>query len=161
MAMPTTYSKTQIYLHWIIALLVGFQIVLHDSIVSVWHDRMTGVIPNEATPNLHVAIGVLILVLALWRLVIRLTRGAPALPESEHSALKMIAAATHALFYALLFAMPISGAAAWFLGIAQPANAHTIIEKVLVALIILHIVAGFAQHFWFKTNVLKRMLGMK
>lgn len=161
MEMPTTYSRIQISLHWIIALLVGFQIVLHDSIVNVWRDRMNGTIPNEPTPQLHVAIGVLILVLALWRLALRLHRGTPSLPESEHTALKIIATATHALFYALLFGMPISGAAAWFLGVPQPAVVHTIAEKVLVALIILHIAAGLAQHFWFKTNVLKRMLGMK
>jgi cytochrome b561 len=31
--------------------------------------------------------------------------------------------------------------------------------KILVALVLLHALAALVQHFWFKTDVLKRMLG--
>lgn len=156
---PATYSKTQIALHWVIMLLVLFQILAHDEIVSLWTGRMNATRPNTATPNVHVAVGFLILALVVWRLVLRLRRGVPALPASEHPALKLVASGTHILFYVLLIGMPLSGAAAWILGVAQAAQVHSIAEKLLIALIALHVLAALAQHFWFKTDVLKRMLG--
>lgn len=156
---PSNYSKTQIALHWIVMLLVSFQILMHDEIVQLWTGRMSGTLPNLATPNVHVAVGFLIFALVVWRLVLRLTRGVPALPASEHPALKLVASATHILFYVLLIGMPLSGTAAWILGVAQAAQVHSIAEKLLIALIALHALAALAQHFWFKTDALKRMLG--
>ena len=156
---PATYSKTQIALHWVVMLLVLFQIVLHDEIAQLWSDRMDGTLPNVPTPNAHVAVGFLILVLVVWRLALRLRRGVPALPASEHPALKVVASATHILFYVVLIGMPLSGAAAWILGVVPAAQAHSVAEKVLIALIALHVLAALAQHFWFKTDVLRRMLG--
>lgn len=160
MAQPETYSRTQIILHWAVFALVAFQIVFHESITEIWDARMEGSIPNVAQPHLHVAIGMLIFVLVLWRLWLRFTRGAPSAPADENPALKTIAAITHILFYVLLVGLPISGAAAWFGGLPQPAEAHGIAEKVLLALIALHVLAALAHHFWFRTNVLRRMLGM-
>ena len=156
---PATYSKTQIALHWVIMLLVLFQILAHDEIVRLWTGRMDSTLPNVATPNVHVAIGILILALVGWRLVLRLRRGVPALPASEHPSLKLVASGTHILFYVLLIGMPLSGATAWILGVAPAARAHSIAEKLLILLIALHVLAAMAQHFWFKTDVLKRMLG--
>jgi cytochrome b561 len=156
---PSTYSKTQIALHWIIVVLVLFQVVMHDDIVRLWTGRMDGTLPNAATPNAHVAVGFLILALAVWRLVLRLTRGVPALPAGEHPALKLVASGTHVLFYVLLIGMPLSGAAAWILGVVPAAQAHSVAEKLLILLIGLHVLAALAQHFWFKTDVLKRMVG--
>lgn len=156
---PASYSKTQIALHWVIMLLVLFQIVLHDEIVQLWSGRMDGTLPNVPTPNAHVAVGFLILVLVVWRLALRLRRGVPALPASEHPALKLVASGTHILFYVLLIGMPFSGAAAWIFGVAPAALAHSVAEKVLIALIAVHVLGALAQHFWFKTDVLKRMLG--
>ena len=106
---PKDYSTTQVTLHWLVVLLVLFQVFLHDDVVRIWTGRMGGTLPNEATPNLHVAVGLLILVLVVWRLVLRLWRGVPAPPASEHPALKVVASATHILFYVLLLGMPISG----------------------------------------------------
>lgn len=156
---PATYSKTQIALHWVIMLLVLFQILAHDEIERLWTGRMDGTLPNVATPNVHVAVGFLILALVVWRLVLRLRRGVPPLPATEHPALKLVASGTHILFYVLLIGMPLSGAGAWILGLGPAAQAHSIAEKVLIALIALHVLAALAQHFWFKTDVLKRMLG--
>ncbi|MEQ8601052.1 MAG: cytochrome b/b6 domain-containing protein [Devosia sp.] len=158
---PQTYSKTQIALHWIIALLVLFQIVVHDEIVRLWAGRIDGTLPNAPAPapNAHVAIGILILALVVWRLVLRLTRGVPALPADEHPALKLVASGTHILFYVLLIGMPLSGAAAWILGVTTAAQAHSIAEKLLILLIALHLLAALTQHFWFRTDALKRMLG--
>lgn len=156
---PKTYSKTQVALHWTVVVLVLFQVFLHDDIVRIWTGRMDGTLPNEVTPNLHAAVGLLIFALVVWRLVLRLRRGVPAPPATEHPALRLVASATHILFYVLLLGMPISGSVAWFLGKDVAAQAHSLAGKILVALVLLHALAALVQHFWFKTDVLKRMLG--
>lgn len=87
------------------------------------------------------------------------SRGA-ALPAGEAAVFKWLAYATHFGLYALLILMPVSGAVAWFAGLGTPALAHSLMEKLLIVLIGLHILGALAQHFVFRTDVLKRMLGM-
>jgi cytochrome b561 len=57
------------------------------------------------------------LVLAIWRLAIRLQRGIPAAPPEESAVLKRIAAATHLVLYLVIFGMPVTGAQAWYFGL--------------------------------------------
>lgn len=156
---PASYSRTQIVLHWVIAILVFFQILVHEGIVRAWAGRMDGTLPNEPTPNPHAIVGVLILILILWRLALRRQRGVPGLPEGEHPVLKTLATGTHWLFYIVLIAMALSGVAAWLLGSEAMATVHSAARLVLIPLILLHVLAALAQRFWFRTDVLRRMLG--
>lgn len=160
MATTTTFSRTQIVLHWVIAALVIFQIVAHERIEDAWEARMDGTVANVPTPDPHVLIGILILALVLWRLVLRLTSGVPAPPEGEHPLLGLAGRVAHWLFYVLLIALPASGATAWFGGLQPPAAAHAVLQAVLVLLILLHVAAALAHHFVFRDDVLRRMLGM-
>lgn len=156
---PTSYSRTQIALHWTIAALVVFQILMHDGIVKVWDGRMEGMLPNQPTINPHAVAGALILVLVLWRLVLRRRRGVPGLPEGEHPAVKALATGMHAALNLLLILMAFSGMAAWISGIEAIGEAHSVARGALVPLVILHILAALYHHFWLKTDVLQRMLG--
>ncbi len=158
---PEKFSKAQIYLHWAVVALVAFQFILSAGIKSLWEKRMDGTIPNEPSFNPHILIGVIILLLVVWRLFLRFKHGVPALPKSEKPIAGLIAKATHYLFYILLIGMPLSGAGAWFLGLKQPAFTHGLAAKLLLALIVLHILAALLHHFVLKTNVLRRILGMK
>ncbi len=158
---PENFSKTQIYLHWLVVALVTFQFVLSKGIEAIWEKRMDGLVPNEPSANPHVIIGAVILTLVLWRLWLRFNHGVPALPQSEKPLIGLIAKATHWLFYILLIGMPLSGAGAWVLGIEQPAFTHGLASKSLLALIALHAAAALYHHFILKTNVFRRMLGIK
>lgn len=157
MKTATHYSRTQVALHWAIVLLVAAQYLLSDGIEALWDQRMAGTIPNEGTPNIHTVAGMLILVLTIWRVVLKRKRGAVALPEGEPTILKFAAHGTHILFYVLLLGMPISGFSAWFIGLSQPADVHEIAAKVMLALIALHVTASIAHKVWFKSGVLERM----
>lgn len=160
MAPPSTYSKTQIVLHWTIAALVFFQLIFKEGIEEFWEARTEDGALDVPMANPHVVVGILIAALVVWRLALRLSRGAPAGHAEEPPALRLVAAATHILFYLLLLLMPMSGGLAWFGGVEQAARFHGLMEKILIPLIALHVVGALAQHFVFRSNALRRMLGM-
>lgn len=69
-----------------------------------------------------------------------------------------LAAFTHGLLYALLFAMPLSGIAAYYFGYTAVGSLHGGILKILLwAVIGLHAAGALAQHLYFRTDVLRRM----
>ncbi len=153
------YSRTQILLHWIIAALVIFQVAAHESMESVYGARERGeAVPDLPLADAHVACGILIFALALARLYLRLVRGAPPPPESEHPVLRFAAVATHALLYAIILAMPVTGALAWFGEVATAARLHAAAMPLVAFLVLLHALAALYHHFVLKTDVLRRML---
>lgn len=153
----TSYSSTQVRLHWVIVILMAGQYLLHGGIEAAWQARLDGSIPNEPFPNPHAIVGMAILALTLWRIVLRLRRGAPELPEEEPQGLKIVAKVTHLSFYVLLIGMPISGALAWLAGLEPPAEAHEVAAKIMMALIALHVAGAVVQQFVLKTDVMLRM----
>ena len=158
MAHPTGYTRAQIALHWITLVLVALQFILHDAMSEAW-DAIEdgGAVILDPLVSQHVAGGALIAVLTFVRLGLRLSHGAPPPPASEHTALKLVAQATHWAFYALLILLPVSGAVAWFNGVEPAAEAHEAMKTVLLALIALHVLAALAHQFIFKTNLMARM----
>ena len=154
----TGYNRTQIILHWVIAALVVFQFAGHEVIVEVSELIAKG--QDPAIPVLaraHVLLGGLTLLLAIWRTVLRMTRGVPDLPEAESAALKMVAKTTHFLMYASLFLMPLSGMGAWFAGQEFAATVHGTLKVVLLTSVLLHIAGAVYQQHVLKTNIIKRM----
>jgi cytochrome b561 len=157
----TGYSSAQIALHWIIAVLIVCQFVFHEGMVEAWDTYrktpdtpLVGGFPAQA----HVWGGLAVLAFAVWRLWLRQKRGVPAAPMEEPAALRLIAHVTHITLYALMILMPVTGAALWFGGIGFAAFLHGVLRVPLFFLVLLHVLGGLAQHFWFKTNVLKRIV---
>lgn len=173
------YSRVAIGLHWLIALLIIGQIA--GGIV------MHNMDPTSLKFSLyqwHKSFGILILGLSLLRLIWRLTHKAPSLPKGMKPLEVLAAKFTHIVFYALMIGIPLSG---WAMvsasetgidtvlfkfipwpdmpGIANSEaletrlkDAHEILAKATIALIILHIGAALKHHFVNKDTVLSRML---
>lgn len=160
---PRTYSTAQITLHWLIAALVVFQVLTNDGMVNAWDAYRHG---TPATPGdlrwayIHAGAGVAVLLLAIVRLWIRLTRGAPPL-DNPIKPVRWIAWLTHILLYGFIFFMPISGALAWFGGVLPAGEAHSFARLILVPLVLLHTIGALVEHFWFRTESLRRMLGLQ
>lgn len=159
MTHPKGYSGMQIALHWIVALLVAGQYIFEDSIATAW-DAVTKGQGYAFDPLIlaHVIGGALILGLVAWRLVLRLKRGAPPPPENEPAPMKAVSHIAHWAFYAVLAAMPVSGALAWFGGVAAAAEAHNVLKVALLALIVLHVLAVPFHRIVLKNNVMARMI---
>ena len=162
--MPATrpgYSTAQIALHWTIAVLVILQVALHDGMVAAFGARRGDGAATESEAllaDLHVAFGIAVFVLALLRVALRVTRGAPPPPVAEHPALRTVARATHLALYAIILAMPMTGGLAWFAGMDTMAELHGAGKVAVFVLVILHVAGALYHHFVLKTDVLRRML---
>ncbi|MBB6125150.1 cytochrome b561/polyisoprenoid-binding protein YceI [Sphingobium subterraneum] len=97
------YSRTAMTLHWVLALLLAFQLALG------WRLEDIPKGPALFTAfQLHKSIGILILVLTLLRLAVRLMRPRPQLMADSVWA-RRLAHAVHLAFYAVLIGAPLTG----------------------------------------------------
>ena len=155
------YSRAQVALHWTVAVLVVAQIVLHDGIEAAYAaGRGVGTATESDLflADLHVAFGIAVFALALMRVALRVKRGAPPPPQDEHPALRIAARATHFALYALILLMPVTGGLAWFGGIEAMAGLHGAGKAAILVLVGLHVLGALYQHFYLRTDVLRRML---
>lgn len=156
--MPNSYTPAQIALHWVVFLLIAAQFLFEDPISEAWHKVEQGLsVGFQPMVAFHVFGGLLILALVLWRIVLRLTRGVPPLPEMETATMKVAAHAVHASMYALMVLLPVSGALAWFGGVRMGAEVHEVLKTLMLALILLHVAAALFHQFVLKTNLMARM----
>ena len=158
---PHSYSIFQRFLHWAVALLVFFNLLFPDG-MNAWHRLVRhGQTPTAAdvfSANVHAYVGIAILLLAIIRLALRWRTGVPAEPEGQPLALHLGAKIAHLVLYALIFLMPASGIAAYYFGIDAAGSIHADIMKVVLwAVIVAHALGALVQHFYFRTNVLRRM----
>jgi cytochrome b561 len=154
-----SYSLSQILLHWIVALLVLAQILNDEAIAQTWRAlRNDPLAAPGALARAHAWIGVAILLLVVWRLALRLFRGAPPPPAGEPRPLRLAATATHVLLYAILLALALSGIAAWFGGVRPAADVHELLKLPLLALVALHFAGALYQQVVRRSDVLARMI---
>lgn len=159
MPTPKGYTLTQIVLHWVVFLLVALQFIFGDTIAQAWRTYVReGTFEPSAVVFSHIAAGVLILVLVLWRMAIKARRGAPALPENEPAWMKLAANGAHLGLYAVLILMTVSGGMAWFGGQGWSADLHEeILKPLLMLLVVLHVAGALYHQLVLKSDVMKRM----
>lgn len=156
-----SYSLAQRILHWLTALLVFFNLLLPDG-MNAWNRSMrlngSATADQIASANIHAWAGIAILVAVALRLLLRATQGVPAASSDEPPLLKAAAGIAHGLLYLLLLAMPLSGMAAYYLGISTAGSVHAEILKVILwAVIGLHVLGALAHQFYWKSDRLRRM----
>ena len=104
----TQFSRTQRWLHWIVAMMVlimppiGFWMVDRAE-ADIW-DGLTGGLYST-----HKAIGFMVLWLVLWRLILRGMGKAPGYPDSVPLGIQRLAKATQWILYGLLLSIALLG----------------------------------------------------
>ena len=157
--MPKGYSSTQIALHWIIALLITGQFLFNEPMAEAFESALEGELqPFSWAVWAHIAGGIAILALALWRVALRRSRGAPPPPEGEHSLPGRIATLTHWALYALILLLPVGGLVAWFGGVELAGEGHGLLSNVLLFVVAVHVAAALWHQFWLKDHLLRRMM---
>lgn len=170
------YSTVSILLHWTIAVLL-----IANVLVGGWMEDAEGA-DKFAWFSLHKALGITVFVLTLVRLGWRIGHPWPALPAHMAAWERMLARATHILFYVMLLAIPLLGwgaasaggapATDWF-GLFPIGNlpvprsealgetlggAHKLLIKATYVLIGLHVLGAIKHQFLNRDGVLHRML---
>ncbi len=159
MKQVTGYSALQVVLHWTIAALVVFQLLVNEGMQDAFDDRIEGeAVADMDGAMLHIVAGLAVLALAFVRLAVRFVRGTPHPPADNPVVLTWIGHVTHLLLYGFIFLMPITGAVAWFGGIELSAELHELGRLVLIPLIGFHVLGALAEHFVFRNDTLVRML---
>jgi cytochrome b561 len=169
------YSTAAKSLHWLTALLLIAQFLIG----WIMPDIGRGMQP-ESLMNLHLSIGVLILVAALVRVTWRLFHGVPTPEASLPAWQERMAQLLHAALYVLLFAMVVTGWSyasmrGWTVTVfgllSLPAlvaqgsgigraigELHSILGWVLLGAIGLHVAAALAHLLFWRDRVMQRML---
>ena len=175
MTAVTRYSRTAMVLHWLIALLLAFEIGLGQRT-----EHLKNGPELFRVFQLHKSIGITILLLSLWRLWTRLRHPRPiALVDTGWA--KMLSSAVHYLFYAVMILGPLTG---WILVSTAKVKIptvlfgvipwpdfpfathamheisevlHGLLANVAILLFVLHIVGALRHQFFIKDNVIARM----
>ena len=170
------WGSVQIGLHWTIAALV-LLVQVPAGITMVWSGP--GTLQNICY-DIHKTDGIVIFLLAIVRLSWRWAHPVPFLPPDMPEWQARTARITHALLYAVLFLMPVTGFLYTAMGgfpvpffmlvdLAQwvPVNkpvaegfkwAHLTLQFVLYVTVILHVLGALQHHYRRKDGILKRML---
>jgi len=174
-----TYTSTQKFLHWALFALVIllYGLTFADDIFQ------RGDPARDTAWKLHISFGMLLAMLVGWRVVLRLARGAPALPSEMNGLEESAAKLAHMLLYALLIAIPVLGILlTWFRGdalsffglftIPSPVGAdratartirelHSLCANGILIVAGLHALAALWHHFVRRDTVLARMLPVR
>jgi cytochrome b561 len=172
---PKTYTRTAIFLHWLIALCVFCQVTL-----GLW---MIG-IPKSPPGiraywfNVHKSIGLTLGALILLRVLWRLMHRAPPLPVTMPNWERIAARANHLLLYACMVIMPVSGYLGssftkypiLYFGMKLPhwgwdapelkdlcSQIHLTTVIIFIALIAIHIAAALKHRLIDRDDVMQRM----
>jgi len=170
-----SYNSTQRFFHWLTFLLVGFQFAVAWTMSEPPKGQ-----PPVGLMNLHLSVGLTVLILMSMRLAWRATHAVPP-PAIGTPKWQVIASrAVHSGFYLVLIVLPFAGwtwssAKGWpvtFFGIvALPplvatgsangrlaADIHETLSIVLLVLGAIHVLAALHHHYVLKDGTLRRML---
>ncbi len=175
---PSTYGLVAILLHWLVALLIIGQIVMGLAMVRLADQRLAFDLIQW-----HKSFGLLTLALVALRIAWRLSNRPPPLPAGMPRWERRAARAAHAMLYAVMVALPVTG---WLLVSAsvlaiptyafylfvvphlpvarsEPSellwtSAHHLLAYSTIVLVVLHAGAALRHHFLLRDDVLRRIL---
>jgi cytochrome b561 len=169
------YRSIVVWIHWITALLVVTQVVIGFTFAEL--------LPKGPQRTelfaWHKTIGATILLLALFRLAVRLLNPPPPYPSDFPKWERFLAVWSHRLFYILLIALPLTGLAAvsgraeggtvpLLFGLSLPAipgipaendfgDMHVVLVVTTLVLLVIHVTGALKNQFASGTSVADRM----
>jgi cytochrome b561 len=169
------YTRTAVIFHWVIALLIfgafPLGLYMHDLPLSPSKLRLF---------SYHKWIGITVLMLAVLRVIWRLTHRSPRLPDTMPRWERSAAFGVQVMLYILIVAVPLSGwlmssatgfQTVWFGVLPLPdligkdkelgkflLELHENLNYLMLALVIGHIAAALKHHFFARDEILVHMI---
>jgi cytochrome b561 len=100
------YNAAAILLHWAIAAAILIQLGLGWYMNEVLPDHSPA---QDQVQDIHVTVGLTLLLLVLVRIGVRLAHPPPPLPRDLPAWERLLAQLSHGLFYALMLVLPLTG----------------------------------------------------
>jgi cytochrome b561 len=150
------YDVIAIALHLSVAGLVAVAFILGLAVDHFPKEDAARVI------NMHVLIGLTVLVLAIGRLFWRIAHPAPEFPQTVSALDRNVAKTIHAGLYILMIAVPIIGIPAWLWSGQEfyppLTQAHQIAAFALIALVVGHVLVALYLQFIRHVDIFGRMI---
>ncbi len=166
------YNTTMVVLHWLLAIFIFGAIFMGAFVL----DEMDSSNPQKVLLlKLHIIVGVVILLLTLWRLYVRLTTPQPAPVASINKLMDVVATGVHYLLYLLTILTVLAGITlavsadlpAVLLNHAAELpkdyedflahEVHEVFANLLLLTILLHTAASLFHQFILKDGLMSRM----
>ena len=171
------YSAKARWLHWVMAVLI----VLAYTLILSRSQFAKGSDPRMFVIQTHFWVGILVFLLAFFRIAERHRHAPPGITPPLEGALQTLATLSHYALYAFLFAQPLLGLFAVLLGngkvpvpltslaipspfdVSKPTaesleNLHVLLGTIFYYVIGLHVVAAIWHHFVRRDDTVKRMV---
>ena len=167
------YHPLLVSLHWLLAVLILFQLITGDNFLAEMSNDNPGKISALKT---HIQVGLVILFLMLTRLILRRKTDSPDAIDTGNSFINKAGKYSHILLYILIFGALFSGIGTSIIaglpdivffgsGDALPETFdgippmifHAVSTQILFFMIILHLLATIYHQFVRKDGLLSRM----
>ncbi len=154
------YSQIQRRLHWLVAIMVVLQFVLHDAVIHAMAQLDKGQpisLSGFLATTLHTWGGAAIGALMVYRLWLRKKRPVAVGAGEATGFARLAAIVLHNGFYAVLIAMVCTGIVSYYFRLPIAGQFHHYGKMLLMAMILLHIAAGLYHQYWKKDKVMSQM----
>ena len=161
---PTQYNKFHILIHWLVVLSILLQMISGDKIASEFLAHRNDPITNEegtSNSQIHILGGLFIFLLMAIRVFLRIKFGVPVPTKETNSLLKLLSAFVHLGIYLVLFAIPLTGLAAFLTLNVDLGIAHKVLINILYVFVIIHLIGVAYHQIFLGDNIMQRITSWK
>ena len=161
---PTQYNKFHILIHWLVVLTILLQMISGDKIALEFLAHRNDPTANEGSTNnsqIHILGGLFIFLLMAIRVFLRIKFGVPVPTNETNSLLKLLSAFVHLGIYLVLFAIPLTGLAAFLTLNVDLGIAHKVLINILYVFVIIHLIGVAYHQIFLGDNIMQRITSWK
>ena len=161
---PTHYNKFHILIHWLVVVIILFQMITGDKIALEFLALRNETITNNGNTSnsqSHILGGVFIFLLMAVRIFLRIKFGVPTPTKKTNALLKFLSTFVHLGIYFILFAIPITGLLAFSTVNIDLGIAHKILVNILYLFIITHLIGVAYHQIFLGDNIMHRITSWK
>ena len=161
---PTHYNRFHILIHWLVVVTILLQMITGDKIALEFFELRNDAIKNDGNKSnsqIHILGGLFIFSLMAIRVFLRIKFGVPVPTKETNSLLKPISAFVHLGIYLVLFAIPLTGLAAFLTLNVDLGIAHKVLINILYVFVIIHLIGVAYHQIFLGDNIMQRITSWK
>ena len=161
---PTHYNKFHILIHWLVVVIILFQMITGDKIALEFLALRNEAITNNGNTSnsqIHILGGIFIFLLMAIRIFLRIKFGVPIPTKKTNALLQFFSIFVYLGIYFVLFAIPITGLSAFLTVNVDLGIAHKILVNILYLFIMIHLIGVAYHQIFLGDNIMQRITSWK